>query len=96
MMKKTPGFTSGMVMGTLFFVVGLAALILAPEFSGFLDRVETDSRMPIWALLLGFALVNYVYALVSQFLGRKQAETQSSTHAEQEKTVAIPEEEQDN
>jgi len=93
-LKNAPGFTSGLVLGIIFLVVGLGILILAPEFSGFYERVEPNERMPIWALMLGLALVNFLYAVISQFLGKKGDGTISTTsyHAE---TDVVAQEEKD-
>ena len=65
-MKKSPGFISGLMIGTICLVAGLVLRVSAPDFSGFFERGHSESVLPIWVLLVGFAILNYIFAGLSQ------------------------------
>lgn len=95
-MKTSPGLSSGLVMGALFLIASVAVYFIAPDFSGFYERVEAESRMPIWALLLGFSLVNFAYALISYFIEKRKHTLISENHDNLQETEEFPSENQDN
>lgn len=94
-MNASPGFKSGLIMGTLFLIGAGAVFFLAPNFSGFMDRVSANSRLPIWALLLGFSLVNYAYALISRFVDQRRSPAQPQTLLSNDDPDEIPDEDHD-
>ena len=54
------------MIGTICLIAGLVLRSSAPDFSGFFDRGHSESVVPIWALLVGFAILNYIFAGLSQ------------------------------
>jgi hypothetical protein len=65
-LKKSPGFISGIMIGTICLIAGMVLRVSAPDFSGFFARGHSESVLPIWMLLIGFAILNYIFAGLSQ------------------------------
>lgn len=78
-MRNSPGYVTGSILGAVCLLSGLGLLIFAPEFSGFFDRGQSGDAIPVWMLLIGFAVLNFVYALVSHFISIR---TNNSTAAQ--------------
>ena len=95
MLNASPGFKSGLILGTLFLFGAGAVFFIAPDFSGFIDRGRADSRLPIWALLLGFSLINYVYALISKYLDQRKSPVEPPKLLSNDESDEIPHEDHD-
>ncbi|MCC7130340.1 MAG: hypothetical protein IT297_08090 [Anaerolineae bacterium] len=70
-MRNSPGAVTGSILGTLCLVVGIGLRIFAPDFSGFFDRGLSGDAMPVWALLIGFAALNFLYAFASYAISKR-------------------------
>ena len=86
MNKTSPGLVTGLVLGILCLTIALGLYIWAPDFTGFFNRPGAQPAMPVWALLLLLALVNFAYAGVSYFLQRKIDQVAKETRKPDEKT----------
>ncbi len=71
MNKNSPGVITGLVLGIVCLTLGLGLYLWAPGFTGFFSRPSAQPVIPVWTLLLLLALVNFVYAGISNFLQRK-------------------------
>ncbi len=66
-----PAAVSSFILGSLFLVAALALWLWNPAFSGFFDRGQGEPPLPIWAVLLGLAGLNYAHALITTYSYRK-------------------------
>ena len=71
MNKKSPGFVTGIVLGTICLFGGIAMRIFQPDFTGFFDRGHSESAVEVWTLLLGIAVLNFAYAGLSYWIQRR-------------------------
>jgi hypothetical protein len=77
--KTSPGLITGLVLGVVCLTLALGLYIWAPDFMGFYNRPGAQPAMPVWTLLLLIALVNFIYAGVSNFLQRKTEQIASES-----------------
>lgn len=67
-MRNAPGSVTGAILGTACLIGGIGLRIFAPEFRGFFNRGQSGDPIPIWSLLLVFAILNFAYALISHII----------------------------
>jgi TRAP-type C4-dicarboxylate transport system permease small subunit len=87
-----PGFSSGIILGVICLLISLGLFIWAPGFSGFFDRGHDTQPVPIWAILLILAVMNFGYAFISRILlsrnhkenGELEENTQEAGRAKQD------------
>jgi hypothetical protein len=84
-LKKSPGFISGLTIGTICLIAGLVLRVSAPDFSGFFERDHSEAVLPIWVLLIGLAILNFIFAGLSQSMqGRTIKDDRPSAGREDE------------
>jgi hypothetical protein len=83
--KTSPGLVTGLVLGGVCLALGLGLYIWEPNFFGFYNRPGAQPAMPVWKLMLLLALVNFVYAGVSNFVQHKIDQVAKEPRKEEKK-----------
>lgn len=77
-MRNSPGSFTGTVLGLVCLIGGVGLRLFAPEFRGFFDRGHSEPSLPVWALLLFLAALNFGYAAFSYFVMQKSSRSGKS------------------
>lgn len=67
-----PGISTGLILGIMCLFAGVILRIWAPEFSGFFDRGHESQPVPVYAILLILAAINFGYAILSKKISKHE------------------------
>jgi hypothetical protein len=65
---------TGYFIAAICLIAGVVMFFMARDFRGFFDRGQGEAPIPIWLVLLGLALLNFIYGSFSLYIHRRSVQ----------------------